>query len=102
LGYISAPKIFTTVADVAEWIIKQKGVQDIFHYMDDYLLVSDLCLHKGRTLLDNLLATLDALRLLVATAKLKLPSTKITFLGIELDTEAMVRCIPPDKLADVK
>ena len=56
----------------------------------------------GRTLLDNLLATLDVLRLPVAVEKLEGPITKLTFLGIELDTVNMVRCLPPDKLADVK
>ena len=59
-------------------------------------------MHKGRKLLDNLLATLDALRLPVEPEKLKGISRKLTFHGIELDTEAMVRCIPPDKLVDVK
>ena len=37
-------KIFTAVADAAEWIIKQKDVHDIIQYLDDYLLVSDLCI----------------------------------------------------------
>ena len=101
-GLRSAPKIFTAVADAVEWIVKQKGVHDVIHYLDDYLLVSDPCMHKGRTLLDNLLSTLDVLRLPVAPEKLEGPTTKLTFLGIELDTVTMVRRLPPDKLADVK
>jgi len=59
-------------------------------------------MHKGRTLLNNLLAILDALRLPVAPKKLEGPITKPTFLGIELEIEAIVRCLPPDKLVDVK
>ena len=52
--------------------------------------------------MNNLLATLDTLRLPVASEKLEGPTTKLTFLGIELDTEAMVRRLPLDKLVNVK
>ena len=35
-GLRSAPKIFTAVADAAEWIARQKGVNSILHYLDDW------------------------------------------------------------------
>ena len=38
-GLRSAPKIFTAIADVAEWVIKQEGVHFVIHYLDDFLLV---------------------------------------------------------------
>ena len=37
-GLRSAPKIFTAVADAAEWIARQQGVTTILHYLDDFLV----------------------------------------------------------------
>ena len=38
-GLQAAPKIFTAVADVVTWIIRQQGVRFIIHYLDDFLLI---------------------------------------------------------------
>ena len=35
----SAPKIFTVVADAAEWIAMQQGMTTLLHYLDDFLVV---------------------------------------------------------------
>lgn len=35
----SAPKFFTPLADTAEWIVKQRGVEFVIHYLNDFLLV---------------------------------------------------------------
>ena len=40
-GLRSASKIFTAVADAVEWIAKANGVEHLFHYLDDFLLVSE-------------------------------------------------------------
>ena len=34
-GLCSAPKIFTAVADGLEWILRQRGIRHIDHYLDD-------------------------------------------------------------------
>ena len=38
-GLRSAPKIFTALADAAEWMVRQEGVDFIIHYLDDFLLM---------------------------------------------------------------
>ena len=38
-GLRSAPIIFTAIADGIEWIIRQRGVHNIFHYVDDFIIV---------------------------------------------------------------
>ena len=38
----------------------------------------------------------------VAEQKLEGPATCLTFLGIELDTGQMVRCLSPNKLKELK
>jgi len=47
LGLRSAPIIFTAVANALEWIVRQQGVNDIDHYIDDFIIIgppkSDVC-----------------------------------------------------------
>lgn len=38
-GLWSAPKIFTSVADAVEWVVRQEGVDFILHYLDNFSLV---------------------------------------------------------------
>ena len=40
-GLRSAPLLFTALADAAEWIIHQKGVKHIWHYVDDFILAGE-------------------------------------------------------------
>jgi len=70
-------------------------MQDVIHYLDDFWNQSK---EEGRTLLDKALATFDSLRLPVA---LEVPTTSLTFLGVELDTVRMVRRLPKDKLTEL-
>ena len=38
-GLRSAPKLFNAIADGLEWCIHQQGVQCIFHYLDNYIVL---------------------------------------------------------------
>lgn len=38
-GLRSAPKVFTAIADAAEWILHEEGMEVVLHYLDDFLLV---------------------------------------------------------------
>ncbi len=57
-GLQSAPKIFTAIADGAEWVARTRGVNNILHYLDDFFLTgapsSDECRVAKRTLLQDL------------------------------------------------
>ena len=37
-GLCSAPKIFTAVANALQWILLQQGLQDLIHYLDNFLI----------------------------------------------------------------
>ena len=39
-GLRSAPKIFNAVADAVDWVAKSMGVSNLFHYLDDFLIVA--------------------------------------------------------------
>lgn len=101
-GLRSAPKIFNTLADVIEWILKQEGIDWVFHYLDDFLVIgapsSDQCARQ----LQTLLAVFDKLNVPVAVEKLEGPATILIFLGIELDTQALTLRLPVDKLTELK
>ncbi len=38
-GLRSAPKIFNALADGLEWCVKEEGVQHVFQYLDDFIVL---------------------------------------------------------------
>ena len=36
-GFWSAPKIFTALADMLQWCVKDQGMSHLFHYLDDFI-----------------------------------------------------------------
>ena len=38
-GLSSAPKIFNALADAIEWIVSEQGVEQVFHYLDDFAVL---------------------------------------------------------------
>ena len=82
----SAPKIFTTLANTAEWIVRQQGVEFIIHYLDNFLVLTASSKHQGSYTMCLLLETFEHLGLPIAWDKLEGPTTCSTFLGFELDS----------------
>ena len=97
-GLRSAPIIFSAVADALEWIVRQKGARCISHYIDDFIMVGAPASDECATHLHSFLSTCDELGVLVAKDKTEGPATRLTVLGIEIDTEAMTLQLPDDKL----
>ena len=99
-GLRSAPKIFNALADGVEWITRQQGVQYLMQYLDDFLVMGPPdgkeC-HEG---VHTLLGVLEDLGLPIAEDKLEGPGTKLTFVGVEIDSEAMEIRLPQEKLSD--
>jgi len=101
-GLRSAPLIFTAVADGLEWIVKRQGVQFIYHYLDDYIMLgapgTSECLSNVRKLVEYC----KLLGVPLAQEKSEGPTTCLTFLGIEVDTEQMQLRLPREKLDRVR
>ena len=97
-GLRSAPKIFTAIADALEWCIRRRGVNDVEHYLDDFIVfgppASPVCQHS----LDILSEECEALGVPLAVEKTCGPTTCLTFLGIEVDTMEAVLRLPAEKL----
>ena len=98
-GLRSAPYLFNTVADALEWILRHYfNLSDLFHYLDDFFFAapasSPACLNA---LLDMLLLC-RAVGAPVKPEKVLGPSTTLTILGIELDTDLRQARLPQEKL----
>ena len=101
-GLRSAPKIFNAVADTVEWIIHQQGVSTIFHYLDDFLIVGNPHTRDCTVQLSVLRAVFENLGIPVAMEKLEVPTTVLTFLGIEINMKEMMLCLPTAKLIELQ
>ena len=88
-GLCTAPKLFNLMADLLSWIATQEGIQCIFHYLDDFLIVapphSSLCQHS----LEKFIRLCDTLGIPLASKKVEGPTSSLLFLGITLDTHHM-------------
>ena len=100
-GLRSAPKIFSAVADGLQWIMVQNGISNLLHYLDDFILVADSVEH-AITQKSILISSFHHLGVPLELSKLEGPSTCLTFLGIEVDTEAFLLRLPEEKLAKLK
>ena len=98
LASVSAPLIFTALADALAWILEQRGVSYIAHYLDDFITVgapnSDQCAGN----LSILFEACAELGVPLAPHKTAGPTTCLVFLGIEIDSVAMELRLPRDKL----
>ena len=101
-GLRSAPKIFNAVADALESIMISRGAAQVFHYLDDFIMVGPPGSPQCSTSLDTALAVCSDLGVPVAPHKIERPTTCLTFLGIEIDTVEMQLRLPPPKLGRLK
>ena len=101
-GLRSALKIFNAIADALEWYLKSRGIAHVFHYLDDFTILgspnSDECI-GSLTVMRQACAELG---IPLADHKTEGPATRVTFLGIMIDTTAGQLSLPPEKLAHLQ
>ena len=100
-GLRSAPKIFSAVADALQWVVVNKGVRNLLHYLDDFIFVSD-SLEEASTNKQILVDTFNHLGVPLELSKVEGPAMCLTFLGIEVDTRTLQIRLPSDKLLRLK
>lgn len=96
-GLQSAPKIFTTFADLLEWVLFDQGLPFLLHYLDDSFFI--LCSSQPgcrRSQSYIMLSMLVHLNVPASLGKLEGPSS-VTFLGIVLDTVRFELPLPTNK-----
>ncbi len=82
-GLRSAPKIFNALADAVEWMVKQFGSNDVWHYLDDFIVCGAEGTGDCASSLQLLRDLCDYLGIPLAEEKVEGPTTRITFLGFE-------------------
>ena len=97
-GLRSAPKIFNAIADALEWCIRSQGVEHIFHYLDDYIVVGPPNSTRCAEAMAILEQTFSMLGVPIAEHKREGPTTCLTYLGIEIDTGVGQLRLPQEKL----
>ena len=90
------------LADAFEFIIKQHGVEWVWHYLDDFITIGPPETTKCAAALNIMLALSDLLGIPLVTDKIKGPACIITFLGITLDTLQMELRLPEEKIQRLK
>ena len=99
----SAPKIYSTVADALEGMLRQAGVcHSRRHYLDDFIVLGPPGSAACQEALDTLATLCRKQRVTSPTGpphKQVSPTTCLVFLGIEVDSVAGQLRLPADKLA---
>ncbi|GAU97793.1 hypothetical protein RvY_09027 [Ramazzottius varieornatus] len=96
----SSPAIINELSLLLVWLLKHNGHPYVLHYMDDCMFVrkaeSDVCnaaLSFTKLLCQHLGVPLDP-------EKTVLPTTRLEFLGVTLDTVEFTMSIPTSKIKD--
>ena len=92
-------KAFNVIADGVQWVALQRGVSNLNHFLDDFILTGKPNTNKCKNNLQRLVHTYVILNLLLALSKLDGPTT---CLGIELDVQLLQMWLPSEKLLSLK
>ena len=101
-GLRSAPLLSTAAGDALQWVMEQRGVSWVGHYIDDFVTVGDpgstMCGHH----LEIMKSVCQQAGMPTAPDKEEGPTTVLHFLGMELDTNQLVIRLPLEKLEQLK
>ena len=97
-GLRSAPKIFNAVADFLAWVLYCDGIPFILHYLDDFLILGPPGSATASSMRPQAEATLTRIGAPIAHHKTEGPTTVLTFLGIQIDTDLFQLSLPADKV----
>ncbi|KAM9330287.1 uncharacterized protein PAF06_011605 [Gastrophryne carolinensis] len=93
---------FEAFSTFLEWVVKEKsGLSAVAYYLDDFFCVGPADSRVCDLLLSCMLSTFDSFGVPVATEKTEGPRTCMSFLGIEIDSQAGVCRLPLVKVRDL-
>lgn len=86
------------VGDAMDWCIHRRGLDLIFHYLDDFLVMGPLHLDACRHNLQLLDSECRNLGVPLALEKIEGPSSILSFLGIKVNSIEGILHLPANKL----
>lgn len=96
-GLCCAPYIFTVLSDAIVSMMKRKGFDNVFAYLDDFLILGDNfdeCQQAQMVLIDLLIR----LGFYINWKKCTTPAVECEYLGVLINTEKMELSLPQDKV----
>ena len=91
----SSVYVFNSFADALEWVLKNKYLLEwLSHYLDDFFTAGPANTNKCQSNLDIIKLVFQNLIAPLAPEKPEGPCTKLTYLGIELDTDGQMLQLP--------
>ena len=101
-GLRSAPYLFNQFADALHWILRTNyDIPLLIHYLDDYLVMEQPASPRCTQRVGTFLRVCVSLGIPVALDKLEGPTTSITFLGLELDSNRQEIRLPQTKILQI-
>lgn len=98
-GLRSAPKIFNSVADSLAWALRCEGIPFLLHYLDDFLLLGPPDSILAASMRSTAERVFRYLGVPLANHKSEGPTSVLTFLGIQIDTNLSQLSLPTEKVA---
>ncbi|XP_070608807.1 uncharacterized protein [Erythrolamprus reginae] len=103
MGCSVSCSLFESFSTFLEWALRrQSGLGTVVHYLDDFLLAGPAHSEQCFALMRDFEALCAQLGVPLASEKTEGPATRITFLGIELDSEEQSSRLPLEKLVKIK
>ncbi|XP_060085027.1 uncharacterized protein LOC132564393, partial [Ylistrum balloti] len=103
MGCSISCRLFEAFSSAIHWILEHKfNVAGVVHVLDDFLFVGPPNTEKCLTDLTTFLQFCFDTAIPIKQSKTEFPTTCLTFLGIELDSVAMVARLPMDKLEKMR
>ena len=100
-GGSSAPGIFHRITQAVWQMMCRRGFNGLVAYLDDFLIINPTR-EECQLAFDTLIQLLKGLGFQISMEKVIPPCQLLVFLGIQIDTNALVLSLPEDKLTETK
>ena len=97
-GFRHGSALFQRLSDAVRFIMAQKGFS-VTNYIDN--IIGHSVVSKSQDSYQNLRTLLTELGFDISEKKVVKPATKVTCLGVDIDTEEFTVSIPPDKVTEI-
>lgn len=96
--------LFEKFSTFIQWAVEHESSEKpaILHYLDDFLFGGQFGTNQCTVVMETFRSVCSLLGVPIAEEKTEGPSTQITFLGVEFDTNEMILRLPSDKLKELQ
>lgn len=102
MGCSISCQVFEKISSALHWVMQNYfNAPGVVHVLDDFLFIAPPASHHCQLALDNFQSMCQQVGVPIKQEKTVAPTTCLTFLGIELDTQEMVARLPGDKVKKI-